>query len=121
VLKFSRVVFIVAFIVLVLLQVAATGNAQASALAIAGAVGAVAPFVIQFAKSQLHLDWDGKKMVAIAAVVALVIALVALGLTGQLNLDDPMHMLETLAAAFSLEQLIFQSFKDSPKVGPYLK
>jgi fucose permease len=121
VLKFSRVVFIVVFIVLVLLQVAASGNAQASALTIAGVVGAAAPFVIGFVKNQFHLNWDGRTMVAAATVVALVVALVALAVTGQLNLDDPTHMLETLAAAFSLEQLVFQSFKDSPRVGPLLK
>lgn len=119
--RFLRVVVLCAFIAAAVLQVAATGNAEQSALTIASVVAAASPFVIQFAKSVLHLSWDGKTMLAAASVVALGIALAALQFAGRLNLNDPVSIVATIATAFTLQQLVFQALKDSPKVGPLLK
>lgn len=118
---FSRLFVVLLAITMFLLQIAATGNAQDSALAIAGVVAAVSPFVIQVLKNYFHLSWDGPKMLAAASVVALAIALAALQVTGNLNLNDPMSLVGTIATAFALQQIVFQALKDSSKVGPYLK
>jgi hypothetical protein len=113
--------FVIALALLMQIAAAAPDDAYKTALILAGLVGAASPFVIQFVKSTLGLNVDGRRMVAAAWIVAGVIGLLALFLTGQLDFSDPEKMAGTLASAIALQQGMFSWFKDSSKVGPYLK
>lgn len=103
-----------------ILGTAGTGNAETTAIVLAGAVGAASTFVIPLLKTAFRLNIDGKKMTAVAYIVAAVIALVAMWLTGSLNFQDPAELAATVGAAAALQQFVFNLFKDSPKVGPYI-
>jgi len=116
-----RALFAIALLVAVwILATAATGNAEQSALILAGAIGAASAFLIGFTKNAFGLKVDGRKMLYAAYIVAAVVALVALWLTGQLNADDPAKLAETIAAASALQQFTFHALKDS-RLGEYLK
>lgn len=113
-----RALFIVlALVGIWLLTVAATGDAASIANALAGVAIILSPLALRYVKV------DGPTMVAISYVVAFVIAAAALLLSGQagLNASSAGSVLAFATAAFGVQQLVFQAFKDSSTVGPLLK
>jgi len=100
-----------------LFVVAAAGDAASIANALAGIAIVLSPLALRFVKL------DGPTMVAVSYVVAFVIAAAALLLSGQAKLDPSSvgSVLAFATAAFGVQQLVFQAFKDSSTVGPLLK
>jgi len=109
----SVILAVVAFLAIT----AATGDAAQTGIAIAGAVVLLSPLALKYVKL------DGPTMVAVSYLTALVIAAVALALTGQAKVDPSSagSVLAFATALFGLQQVIFQVFKDHPFAGPLLK
>ncbi len=106
--------FLVCVVVVMLLQIAATGSA--TALAIASAVGFIAPFVLKL------VPLDGRYMEGVTALTSAVIAVVALLVSGEVSLSDlsaadPTKIYSTIVVTFGVTQAVFAYFKDHP-LGP---
>jgi O-antigen ligase len=109
--RFKLALFVGLVVFILLTQVAATGTA--TALAIAAAVGIIAPFILKFVPAA------GRYMLAITALVSVVIAIAAELISGDVNLSnlDVTKIGELCIATFGVTQAVFAYFKDHP-LGP---
>jgi len=101
------------FVLLVLSQIAATG--QATALAIATVVGIIAPFVLRF------IPLKDTQMVLLTQALSVVIAVVAGLISGDINLSnlgaDPAAIVGLVGWTYAVTQAVYNYFKDHP-LGP---
>lgn len=116
--RFTKLLLLV--LLLVLFTTAGSGNATALAVNIAaGVIAIVTPFI---PLAQIHLKDQG--IFIVSMVLALLIAVVAAYLNGDIKPSDLQGSLITLAEKFGLiwtvQQAVFQLFKDHTKVGPLL-
>lgn len=84
---------------------------------VAGVAIILSPLALRYVKL------DGPSMVAASYLAALVIAAAALLLSGQAKFDpSSIGSVGAFAtAAFGIQQIVFQSLKDSKQIGPLLK
>src|SRR5437660_11936919 len=103
-----KLIVYVAFVLLVLSQIAATG--QATALAIASAVALVAPFVLKL------VPQAGRYMLVITWVASALIAIVAEVISGDIKFNplpsDPGALYLLFGYSFGVTQAVFAFFKD---------
>jgi hypothetical protein len=112
--RFFRVVLLCAFILAVFLNIAATGQSEQNAAAIAGVAGVLLPLALKYVPAAGHY------MVAISLAAAVVISVVAEVASGEvvlsnLSATNGQALLLMALSVWGLSQIVYATLTQSPK------
>jgi hypothetical protein len=96
------------------LLIAATGGSQSTAIALAAVAGLILPFVLKYVPAVGHY------MVAITLIVSLVVAVLAMLISGELVLSklqstDAATLFALFLSVYALSQVVYAALTQSPK------
>jgi hypothetical protein len=112
--RFFRVGLLCAFVIAIVLNIAATGQSEQNAAAIAGVAGVLLPLALKYVPAAGHY------MVAISLAAAVVISVVAEVASGEvvlsnLSATNGQALLLMALSVWGLSQIVYATLTQSPK------